>query len=383
MLLILLLISAACSPQATPINPTAVIPTQEIAAQPVGTQAPVTVPPTQSTTSSGFTVTDALGRNITFTKVPQRIVLAGKGLFMIADAIYMFPEAGKNIAALGPAAQGSGNFIPMIDPAFSSKISLESEAGPEQIAVAQPDCVVMKSSNAEKLGTPLEALKIPVVYVDFETPDQYQRDLKTLGQLFQNPDRAGKVAAFYQGKADIITQAVSTLKDDQKTRALLLYYSEKDGAVAFNVPPISWMQTSMIQTAGGEPVWQDANPGKGWTKVSLEQIAAWNPDVIFIIAYFNPANDVVKNLKADPQWQSLNAVKNNKIYGFASDVYSWDQPDTRWILGLTWVAGILHPDLFPGLDIAKEAQAFYNAMYGMDDASFQKNIQPLLIGTIN
>jgi len=241
----------------------------------------------------------------------------------------------------------------------------------------------MKSSNAQTLGKSLEAINIPIVYLDFETPDQYQRDLKILGQLFQNPDRATKVAAIYQGKVDSITKAVSALKEDQKPRTLILYYTEKDGAVAFNVPPMGWMQTLLVTTAGGRPVWQDANPTNGWTKVGFEQVAAWNPDVIFIVAYFNPVNDVVKKLKADPQWQSLTAMKNNKVYGFANDVYSWDQPDTRWILGLTWLAGKLHPDLFPGLDITKEARTFYQDLYGMDDATFQKNIQPLLMGGVN
>lgn len=335
-----------------------------------------------SGSTGGFTVTDALGRNVTFEKAPQRIVLVGKALFMVADAIYLFPEAGKNIVALGSTTQGTGNFIPMIDPAFSAKITLDSNAGPEQIAAAQPDCVIMKSSNAEKLGTPLEALKIPVVYLDFETADQYQRDLKTLGQIFQNPDQATKLAAYYQGKVDVITQAVSGLTDDKKPSTLILYYSEKDGAVAFNVPPMSWMQTFLVQTAGGRPVWEDANPGSGWTKVGFEQVAAWNPDVIFVIAYTSPIDDVVKNLKADPQWQALSAVKNGKLYGFAKDVYSWDQPDPRWTLGLTWVAGNLHPDLFPGLDITQEAQTFYKDLYGMDAAAFQQNIQPLLAGDI-
>lgn len=333
--------------------------------------------------SGSFTVTDALGRDITFNQVPQKIVLAGKALFMVADAIYLFPEAGKNIVALGSTAQGSGNFIPLIDPTFSEKISLASDAGPEQIAAAQPDCVIMKSSNAEKLGTPLEALNIPVVYLDFETPDQYQRDLATLGQLFQNPDRVATLAAFYQDKLDTITDTVSTLTEDQKQRALILYYSDKDGAVAFNVPPLTWMQTILVQSAGGVPVWQDANPTNGWTKVSLEQVAAWDPDVIFVVAYFNPVDDVVASLKADPQWQALSAVKNNRLYGFATDVYSWDQPDTRWALGLTWVAGKLYPDLFPGLEMTEEARTFYQDLYGMDEASFQQNIQPLFKGDIN
>ncbi|MDR3574660.1 MAG: ABC transporter substrate-binding protein [Anaerolineaceae bacterium] len=368
-LLAFLLVTGACTPQAAPPSPTT---------------APIapTAPPA-SNAKTGFTVTDALGRQVTFQTVPQRIVLAGKALFMVADAIYTFPEAGKNIVALGSTTQGSGNFIPMIDPTFKAKISLDMSAGAEQIAVAKPDCVIMKSSNAQTLGKSLEAIHIPVVYLDFETPDQYQRDLKTLGQLFQNPDRASQVAAFYQDQVNVISSKVSSLTDTQKPKTLVLYYSSQNGTVAFNVPPMGWMQTLLVTTAGGTPVWQDANPGSGWTKVSLEQVAAWNPDVIFIVSYFSPVNDVVKQLKADPQWQALAAVKNNKIFGFASDVYSWDEPDSRWILGLSWVASKLHPDLFPNTDVSNEAQTFYQQLYGMDAAAFQKNIQPLLTGDIH
>jgi molybdenum ABC transporter molybdate-binding protein len=337
---------------------------------------------TGAATSGGYLVTDALGRAVRFDKPPERIVLVGKALFMVADAIYLFPEAGQRIVAIGSTVQGNGNFIPMIDPTFNDKIALDSSAGPEQIAAANPDCVIMKSSNASTLGKALEPLKIPVVYLDFETPEQYQRDLKTLGQLFQNPDQAAKLAAYYKGKAEAVAKPVSGLADEQKPKTLVLYYSEKDGAVAFNVPPMGWMQTLQVLTAGGAPVWTDANPGSGWTKVNFEQVAAWDPEVIFVVAYTSPINDVVAKLKADTQWQNLKAVKNNKVYGFVKDVYSWDQPDTRWTLGLAWVAGKLHPDLFPGLDITREAQAFYQDLYGMDQASFQQNIQPILTGDL-
>jgi iron complex transport system substrate-binding protein len=323
-----------------------------------------------------------MGRTVTFNTPPHKIVLAGKALFMVADAIYLFPEAGSNIVALGSTAQGSGNFIPMIDKTFSTKTVLDSSAGAEQIAAVQPDLVIMKSMNAATLGTSIEALGIPVVYLDFETADQYKRDMATLGQLFQNPDQATKIAAWYQGKVDAVTSTVSALTDAQKPKTLILYYSSKNGTVSFNVPPMGWMQTYLIQTAGGTPVWADANPGSGWTTVNMEQIAAWNPDDVFIVAYFDKVNDVVTKLKADPQWMQLAAVKNNKIFGFATDVYSWDQPDTRWALGLDWVAAKLHPDLFPTYDAAADAKAFYKDLYGMDDATFTSTIHPLLTGDI-
>ncbi|MCX6056085.1 MAG: ABC transporter substrate-binding protein [Chloroflexi bacterium] len=373
LLIMTMLFLSACAPTSpTPIPETA--PAAEAPATP-------TAAPTESP-SLPITVTDALDRTVVFEQPPQKIVLIGKALFMVADAIYLFPEAGNKIAALSPTNQGVYNFIPMIDPTFNAKISLETNAGAEQIAAVQPDLVIMKSMMAETLGAPLEALNIPVLYLDFETADQYKHDLATLGQLFQNPAQAEKIAAFYQEKVDSITQTLSGLTEDQKPSVLLLYYSEKEGTLSFNVPPKAWMQTWMIQTAGGNPVWLDANPGKGWAQVNLEQIAAWNPDTIFIASYIVPVNDVVAKLKADPQWQLLNAVKQDKLYGFATDVYSWDQPDTRWALGLTWVAATLHPELFPGLDITAEAKAFYQELYGMDSAAFEKNIQPILTGSI-
>ena len=329
--------------------------------------------------TAGITITDALGRTVTLEKTPTRIVLAGKALFMVADAIYAFPEAGKNIVALGSTVQGVGNFIPMIDPAFKDKTVLENNVGAEQIAAEKPDCVILKSSTKSTLGDPLETIGIPVVYVDFENPEQYDRDMKTLGQIFQNPARAEKVMAYFNGKADSVAKTLSGLKDEQKPKTLILYYSDKDGTVSFNVPPMGWMQTILVKNGGGIPVWEDANPAKGWTKVSLEQVAAWNPDVIFVVAYATPIVDVIDKLKADTQWKSLKAVKENKLYGFATDVYSWDQPDTRWALGLQWVAAKLHPDLFKDWDITEAAREFYKEIYAMDDASFEKNIVPLLV----
>jgi iron complex transport system substrate-binding protein len=370
-LLASLLLTAACT-----VQPTAT-------AVPATTIAPTEVAATITPTVSSFTVTDALGRTVTFTKAPERIVLVGKALFMIADAIYTFPEAMDKVVALGSTAQGSGDFISMIDPNAKAKETLTgTTVGPEQIAEAKPDLVLMKSSNEATLGAPLEALGVSVVYVDFETPEQYARDLVTLGQIFQNESRAQEVAKYYTDKVASVTQATSNLTNDKKPSVLVVYYNSKNNTVSFNVPPLSWIQTTQVTDAGGVPAWKDSKLGNSWTTVTIEQIAAWNPDDIFVVSYFSPVNDVVASLKKDPQWSELKAVKDNKIYGFATDVYSWDESDTRWILGLEWMAGKLHPELFPNLDIKAEAQNFYQTLYSMDNATFESKIVPLFTGDL-
>lgn len=339
--------------------------------------------PAVATTTAPIVITDALGRTVTFEKSPERIVLAGKALFMVADAIYAFPEAGNRIVAMGSTSQSNGDFVSMIDPNAAAKITLTGDnVGAEQIAAANPDCVILKSSVKDSLGDPLEQLDIPVVYVDFETPEQYARDFTNLGILFQNEARANELNQYYQAKVNAITSVTSTLTDEQKPKVLVVYYKNKDNTVSFNVPPASWIQTTEVTDAGGNPVWKDMELGNGWTAVTLEQIAVWNPEYIFVISYFSPVGDVVTSLEADPQWSELQAVKDGKIYGFAGDVFSWDQADPRWILGLTWMATKIHPDLFSSVDITSEAAEFYKTLYGMDNAAFTSKIVPLFSGDL-
>jgi iron complex transport system substrate-binding protein len=350
------------------------------------TKAPEITPteaPVVATTAAPIMITDALGRTVTFEKSPERIALAGKALFMTADAIYAFPEAGSRIVAMGSTSQSNGDFVSMIDENAAAKITLTGDnVGAEQIAASNPDCVILKSSLKDSLGDPLEQLGIPVVYVDFETPEQYARDFTNLGILFQNEARANELNQYYQLKIKAITGVTSTLTDKQKPKVLVVYYKNKDNTVSFNVPPVSWIQTTLVADAGGTPVWKDMELGNSWTSVTMEQIAAWNPEYIFIISYFSPVGDVVTGLKADPQWSELQAVKDSKIYGFAGDVFSWDQADPRWILGLTWMATKIHPDLFSSVDITSEAAEFYKTLYGMDNATFTSKIVPLFSGDL-
>jgi iron complex transport system substrate-binding protein len=339
----------------------------------------MTVPPAAGAPGS-ITITDALGRSVTLPAVPQRIVITGKALFMIADAAYLFPEAADRIVGLGDSGQGTSNFISLIDPDYAGKTILQDTAGAEQIAALQPDLVILKSYLAETTGAAIEVLSIPVIYVDFETPEQYSRDIAIFGQVFQNEPRAAEVAAYYASRLEQVRQAVSRV--DVPPHVLLLYYSETGGNAAFNVPPMDWMQTLIVERAGGDPVWEDANPGRGWAQVTLEQIAAWDADEIFIISYLSNSSGVVAGLQADPNWQAMRAAQQGQLHAFPADLYSWDQPDTRWILGLTWLAGRLHPALFPDLDIVAETRGFYATLYGLDAAFFDGNILPTFRGDL-
>ena len=334
-----------------------------------------------SPTSQPITISDALGRSVTFDKLPTRIVVAGKATIMIADALYLFPQASERIVAITHPFQGA-DFLPIVDPVYEGKTILKGQTGPEQVAASKPDVVLIKSYLAETLGDPIEELGIPVVTIDLETPDEYLTELQSLGVLFGDQPRAQTIVDYYKRKMAVIQNNLFGLEDQSKPSILLMQHSVKGGETAYKVPPSTWMQTRIVEMAGGSPVWKDEFLGSGWSIVTLEQIALWNPDQIYIIDYFDDPTIAVEKFKAEPSIQGLKAISSGQVYAFPKDTYSWDQPDPRWILGATWLAKHIHPARFENVDISQEFTEFYKTLYRLDESTIREQLQPLLVGSI-
>ena len=336
-----------------------------------------------SDAAAGLTLEDALGRSVTFARPPQRITIAGKSALTVAGTLFMFPEAQERVVGLVRARQNVGDFLVYVDPSFDQKTLLAVDAGPEQVATTEPDVVILKSFMADKLGRALEEIDIPVVYVDLETPEQYRRDLAMLGQLLGNEERAEEIWAFYQSRLDRVADALEGVDGEDLPRVLMMQYSDQSGKVTLEFPAAGWIQIIEVELAGGVPVWKEAAQGGGWQVVNLEQVAAWDPDILFIISYQEDAAAVVEALKADPQWATLSAVNEDALYGFPGDIFSWAQPDPRWILGMTWLASKIHPERFTGLDMTAEVHEFFGSVYGMDSQAIEAHIIPCLTGDVH
>ncbi|TFG70427.1 MAG: ABC transporter substrate-binding protein [Anaerolineales bacterium] len=345
----ILLLSAACSPSPLPV-------------------------PTKS-----ITISDSLCRSVVLPAPPERIIIAGKANFMINDAVYLFRQAPDRIIGLTQARQGTLQFTALLDADFEEKARFTLTSSVEEIAAAQPDLVLLKSLMQETLGNNLEQLDIPVVYLDLETPEQYKRDIAMLGQIFADQARADEIWAYYQTLLDMLREGIKDIPTSDRPSVLVVQYNSSGGTDAFQVPPATWIQTQMVELSGGTPVWKEAAEGN-WAVVNFEQIAAWNPQQIYVLSYFENPETIINTLKADPKWQQLAVVQNAMLYGFPTDFYSWDQPDTRWSLGLTWLARNINAAHFPDLDISRAFYQFYGELYGLDTQTINQDIIPLVQG---
>ena len=330
-----------------------------------------------------ITLTDASGKELSFSAPPERLVFAGRASQILIHAAYLFPEAIDRVAGMEQRSQRGTSMLPLIDPKYEQKTQFERDAAAEQIAPVHPDAVLMKTYMAERLGDPLEQLDIPVIYLDLETPEQFFRDVESLGALFDNPERAEEVKSFYQARLDQVETALTGLKLEDRPSVLLIQYDTRSGEVAFNVPSANWLQTVLVELAGGEPVWTEAVTSGGWTVVNFEQIAAWDPDLIMVVNYFDDPGIAVAELRQDTKWQALRATQEDNIYAFPGDFLSWDQSDTRWILGLQWLATKIQPDRFQSLNMLDEVKTFYEEMYGLDAETFEAEVLPLITGDLD
>ena len=367
-IMVIVLLFAGCAPKT--VAPTA-------------TSAPVPSAIVQPTIAAyPVAVTDDLQREVTFDKAPTKIVVAGRATTLLLDAMYMFPEAKQSVIAYESRLQTGNDFMPVIDPAAAEKAVLQKDSSAEQIAPLNPDLVILKTYMADTLGKPLEEIGIKVIYLDLETPDAFMNDIQLLGKVFGDTKRANVITEYFQGALASIQNYTKTLSTDKNPKVLLLQYSNKGGTINFSVPAIGWIQTSMVELAGGTPVWADASIMGAWNNVTLEQIAAWNPDMIFIIWYQGDAATVVKDVSKDPTWAQLKAMKNSQVFGFAGDFISWDQADTRWILGLIWMASRIHPEIFVEANIKESAMVFYQTLYQLTIDQIETSVYPILKGSI-
>jgi iron complex transport system substrate-binding protein len=325
---------------------------------------------------------DASGETIQLEKYPERIVIEGKLTQMILDFYLLFPGQSQKIVGIQKRLQTVMDFVEIVDPLVISKLNLEENASAEQVAPMNPDLVIMKSSQKNSLGSPFKTINIPVIYMDFENPAQIEREIINLGIILNQVTRATEINQLFKNWQKIVTDKTFNLSTNEKPGILILQYSERNGVVAFDVPPATWLQTKMVEIAGGIPVWKDYAKSGGWMTVSLEQIAAWDADQIFIINYSGNSALIVEELLADNTWQALRAVKNNAIFGFPGDFLSWDQPDPRWVLGLNWLGNKMHPDLIK-FDIEPIVNKFYKEFFNLDKSSIDKNIISVLKGSLN
>lgn len=96
----------------------------------------------------------------------------------------------------------------------------------------------------------------------------------------------------------------------------------------------------------------------------MEQIIAWNPDLIFIVWHAPySADDIIGNL----QWRHVTAVCNKKIY----KAPPWSTWSPRLALIALWMAVRTYPELYHNIEMNRIVNDFFQKVFNTPYGSVQ------------
>jgi iron complex transport system substrate-binding protein len=206
-----------------------------------------------------------------------------------------------------------------------------------------------------------EQTRIPCLLVDGSF-DNIPAAFRFLGDILGRQQRAEELAQYAERSYSSVREVVMTIPEAER---IGIYYAE--GPEGLQTEPESSQHMLGFLEGGARDVAVCAETyGGGMTDVSLEQVLAWDPEVI--IAWDTAQRGgAADDIRTNPDWAQVRAVKEGRVYAMPNEPWSWCDrpPGVNRILGIHWVANLLYPDLYD-VDIKEIVKEYFQVMYQVD-----------------
>ena len=181
-------------------------------------------------------------------------------------------------------------------------------------------------------------------------PEILSLDPLHIGDVVEDLNRIGR-ATGTEAKATEITSRLTTRIEAVTERA-------KDADNHPSVLHVEWADPvmcaghwipEMTEMAGGTNSFGDKDTGT--LKLDWDEVVASQPEIIIMMPCgFNVkrALEDMPIMTAKPGWETLPAVKNNRVYVVDAGAYT-SRSGPRLVTGLEIMAEMIHPELFSGL----------------------------------
>ncbi|MGN7478204.1 ABC transporter substrate-binding protein [Solibacillus silvestris] len=268
------------------------------------------------------TLTDALNKEVTLEKAPERIIS------LIPSNTEILFGLGLNEEIIG--VSDNDNFP---EEALTKEKVGGMEFNLEQLIALQPDLVVAHESglynfNEEGIAQ-LEAVGIPVFVVkDALTFEETYATIEQIGELTGKiPEAAEMIASIQKGIQDIEVKVA----DLEEKSVFVVVGTEPE---LYAVGQDTFID-EMLETLNVE----NAVPELGWPMYSAEQFVNSNPDAI-LVTYESDLDAIEKN----GAYAEMDAVKNGNIKLVDGDTTSRQGP--RIVEGIKSLGEAIYPEVF-------------------------------------
>ena len=284
--------------------------------------------------SAPLSIVDGVGRTVTITEYPDRIVSIAPSCTEIIFALNLQEKlfGAPTYTGYSPEIQER------IDSGELTTVGTFSQISIETIVGLDPDLILAKGGFQLSTAERLMELGKTVVVVTHQGFDGLLSDISLIGQITGQDTEA---EAFVGDMESTAQEIMDKTKDLTKPRVYVEYY--------FNGGFASYGATSvvneMISMAGGVNVFEDYE-GQ-YMETSTEEILEANPEIIIISkgVMSEGCGLTPQTIRERAGWDKTTAVQENQIYEVDENLITVAGP--RLAGGLEELAKIFHPELFP------------------------------------
>lgn len=307
-------------------------------------------------------VTDQRGKVVTLSAPARRIVTIPMPM---ASVVMALDGSSERIVAMHPASRKSieQGFLKKV---FPDALALRTDVvrggmftpNLETILELRPDVVIQWTLPQDIIKT-LEDAGVTVVGLINSPPTQEvnEANMTIVAEVIGRKDRVDRLKRENKVVLDAVQAGTASLSETQRVKAVylrsVLQKMEPAGNTSYQD---YWITVSGgMNVAGGE---RDGNS----MGVSVEQLVAWNPSVIFIGNFDDavPA-DIVNN----PMLAGVDAVRNRRVYKVPHGGYRWDPGSHESRLQWQWASMLLHPETF-SFDLRGDMKNLYKFLYNYE-----------------
>lgn len=306
-------------------------------------------------------VEDMRGRRVTLPDTIEKVFATSPPGTYLVYAIDPELVAGLNF----PAWESEKKYtVPRFQrlPVIGGTVGMGRTINQEVLLRAKPDVILIWDWLENSVNVEYEAIfrrmGIPWIYVQLDSIWDYPDALAITGRLLGRAARGKELRDRARVMLTEVKTAVGALTGVKRPS---VYYAE--GTDGLSTEGRDSLHAELIEVAGARNVHEGGAPaGYGMAHISLEQVMAYDPDVILV-----KEQTFYDTVYRDPRWAPLRAVRSHRVHLIPHVPFNWfDRPPSFMrLLGAEWLFSVLYPNERRLPDLAKQTQAFYRQFLGV------------------
>ena len=312
----------------------------------------------KSAAAAPVSFVDSFGNEVRLAEPAKRVVSLPIPLSTLLVAVDGSPDA---LVGMHPSAMSAikGGIMSKMFPALLKVNS--SICGPsgwvpnvEEIAKLEPDLVFQWGSEGADSIEPLKNAGLTVALVRFGSQESLEAFTAIMGKALGKEERAQEILDWMAEVRRDVKERVAPIPAERRPRVLSLFRAK----AGLKASASGTYHGESVELAGGVNV---AAHLKGYPEISVEQLLAWDPEVILLNNF--EADVFPELIYGNPLLADVSAVKNRRVFRAPLGGYRWDPPSQESPLMWLWLAKVINPDYFAD-DLRGAMKDRYQFLYG-------------------